>query len=511
MLSFKDLMERINETRSFYLEEENLFEGPTHLEYSGHVGEKEYAVKVPRHKDLGDYSEKDLHHKISKENPHLHHHEVTAIVNSGGEEESHEKVEHEGKTHTHHVINYQEPRHLYEEVEGLDEANRKYENFDSNSKAHQAAKKATKGYKAKHSKATYHPDGTATITTHGELPEDPTGKSGDISKQIERKSHHVVNAHLRSAGGTHGMTADETDGHKEKLNGVNWKVKEKSKSSYFKGGSHEIHLSEEVEGLHEISAMRAIRTSVKREVSGVNKSMETGDPDDAGQKKIDKNKERIHKKYGYRAANIAHNAAGKKLDYVDGPYQPRKRKYMEEVDFDLFESIMLGEGDLSIRTLYNKYADHALGAGDKPEPKKAAAVKKAITKVHGSTVMGHLEKAKNAAAKNDQDSERHHFNAARNSAKTDTMGATVGKGRSSMRKEDVDLDEGRMEDLAMDMESLSHADFKKKHRRSKQEMQDALKSEELKGNQHKIDANKNGKVDGHDFKILRNAKKARYQ
>ena len=35
--------------------------------------------------------------------------------------------------------------------------------------------------------------------------------------------------------------------------------------------------------------------------------------------------------------------------------------------------------------------------------------------------------------------------------------------------------------------------------------------EELKGSQHKIDANKNGKIDGHDFKILRNAKKARYQ
>lgn len=35
--------------------------------------------------------------------------------------------------------------------------------------------------------------------------------------------------------------------------------------------------------------------------------------------------------------------------------------------------------------------------------------------------------------------------------------------------------------------------------------------EELKGNQHKIDANKNGKIDGHDFKVLRNAKKARYQ
>jgi hypothetical protein len=161
--------------------------------------------------------------------------------------------------------------------------------------------------------------------------------------------------------------------------------------------------------------------------------------------------------------------------------------------------------------LYNKYADHALGAGDSPEPKKAAAVKKAITKVHGSTVMGHLEKAKNAAAKNDQDSESHHFNAARNAAKSDTMGATVGKNRSSMRKEEVDLDESRMKDLATDMESLSHADFKRKHRRTKQEMQSSLKSEELKGNQHKIDANKNGKVDGHDFKILRNQKKARYQ
>lgn len=43
-------------------------------------------------------------------------------------------------------------------------------------------------------------------------------------------------------------------------------------------------------------------------------------------------------------------------------------------------------------------------------------------------------------------------------------------------------------------------------------LEDAEQTDEaLKGNQHKIDANKNGKVDGHDFKILRNAKKARYQ
>lgn len=32
--------------------------------------------------------------------------------------------------------------------------------------------------------------------------------------------------------------------------------------------------------------------------------------------------------------------------------------------------------------------------------------------------------------------------------------------------------------------------------------------EELKGNQHKIDANKNGKIDAHDFKLLRGKKKA---
>lgn len=30
-----------------------------------------------------------------------------------------------------------------------------------------------------------------------------------------------------------------------------------------------------------------------------------------------------------------------------------------------------------------------------------------------------------------------------------------------------------------------------------------VKNEELKGNQHKIDANKNGKIDAHDFKMLR--------
>ena len=86
--------------------------------------------------------------------------------------------------------------------------------------------------------------------------------------------------------------------------------------------------------------------------------------------------------------------------------------------------------------------------------------------------------------------------------------ATVVKDDRGVKEE---LDEGRMKEIAMDINSMGDKDFKAKHKKSKQEMQSALKSEELKGNQHKIDANKNGKVDGHDFKILRNAKKARYQ
>ncbi len=81
-----------------------------------------------------------------------------------------------------------------------------------------------------------------------------------------------------------------------------------------------------------------------------------------------------------------------------------------------------------------------------------------------------------------------------------------------LAKEEAEvIDEGRMKEIVMDINSMGDKDFKSKHKKSKQEMQSALKSEELKGDQHKIDANKNGKVDGHDFKILRNAKKARYQ
>ena len=102
-------------------EVEQLVEGPSHLEYTGRVGKKEYAVRIPANKDLGDYNDSTLHNKITKANPHLAHHEVSAIVNSGGQD-SREKVEHEGKTYEHEVVNHEEPRHVYsEEVEQVAE------------------------------------------------------------------------------------------------------------------------------------------------------------------------------------------------------------------------------------------------------------------------------------------------------------------------------------------------------------------------------------------------------
>ena len=98
-------------------------ESPAAWQYSGSVGpsadtntHKSYAITIPGDSELGDYHDEDLHRKIRKENPHLAHHEVSAIVNSAGEENSKQKVEHAGKKYTHHVVNHQEPERLYDEV-----------------------------------------------------------------------------------------------------------------------------------------------------------------------------------------------------------------------------------------------------------------------------------------------------------------------------------------------------------------------------------------------------------
>ena len=86
--------------------------------------------------------------------------------------------------------------------------------------------------------------------------------------------------------------------------------------------------------------------------------------------------------------------------------------------------------------------------------------------------------------------------------------------------ERLNVAKAKMGDVIKDFQDSDAPQFKGKSDEKRREMAIAAKlsteeveqtDEGLKGSQHKIDANKNGKVDGHDFKILRNAKKARYQ
>lgn len=103
-------------------EEVEQIDEKTHLEYTGKVNDNDYRLLVPHNKDLGDYSDEQLHRKLRRENPHLAHHEVTAIVHSYGDHETDVDVEHKGKKYTHHVVNDQEPNYIREEVEQTDEA-----------------------------------------------------------------------------------------------------------------------------------------------------------------------------------------------------------------------------------------------------------------------------------------------------------------------------------------------------------------------------------------------------
>ncbi len=107
----------------------------------------------------------------------------------------------------------------------------------------------------------------------------------------------------------------------------------------------------------------------------------------------------------------------------------------EDEDKEVKEELELMEaGDLSIRTLYNKWADHHSQTGSNSLA-KANAVEKAIRKVHGSKVMKHLKNALTANLRNDTDTEERHFYKAMSAAgKSDRIGATVGRGRSAFRK-----------------------------------------------------------------------------
>jgi hypothetical protein len=93
------------------------------------------------------------------------------------------------------------------------------------------------------------------------------------------------------------------------------------------------------------------------------------------------------------------------------------------------EESELEEGDLTIRHLYNKFADAHVGGSD------TKSTEKVIKKVHGDKVMSHMKKAANANAKGDFDGEERHFDNAQTAGrKTDRLGSTVGRGRSEFRK-----------------------------------------------------------------------------
>lgn len=83
-------------------------------------------------------------------------------------------------------------------------------------------------------------------------------------------------------------------------------------------------------------------------------------------------------------------------------------------------------------------------------------------------------------------------------------------------QERINMAKAKMGDVIKDFQDSDAPQFKGKSDEKRRQMAIAAKlsneeveqtDEELKGNQHKIDANKNGKVDAHDFKLLRGKKK----
>lgn len=86
-------------------------------------------------------------------------------------------------------------------------------------------------------------------------------------------------------------------------------------------------------------------------------------------------------------------------------------------------------------------------------------------------------------------------------------------------QERINMAKAKMGDVIKDFKDSDAPQFKGKSDEKRRQMAIAAKLsneeveqvDELTGNQHKIDANKNGKVDGHDFKLLRGKKKTENQ
>ena len=183
---------------------------------------------------------------------------------------------------------------------------------------------------------------------------------------------------------------------------------------------------------------------------------------------------------------------------------------------DLMERLNVAKANMGdvIKDFQDSDAPQFKGKSDKKRREMAIAAKLSTEEVEElgevNYDVDHMPGQTMSASSADKQTKKVHDAWAAGAAARAKGRAEAAKRR--LAKEEVEeLDEGGMKELSTDMETMDDKEFKAKHRKSKSDMQKSLKSEELKGNQHKIDANKNGKVDGHDFKILRNAKKARYQ
>jgi hypothetical protein len=75
-------------------------------------------------------------------------------------------------------------------------------------------------------------------------------------------------------------------------------------------------------------------------------------------------------------------------------------------------------------------------------------------------------------------------------------------------QERINMAKAKMGDVIKDFKKSDAPQFKGKSPEKRRQMAIAAKlaSEELTGDQHKIDANKNGKIDGDDFNKLRSKK-----
>jgi len=140
------------------------------------------------------------------------------------------------------------------------------------------------------------------------------------------------------------------------------------------------------------------------------------------------------------AEKVSVQIEAKRLQIAQTMFTTEEVELDELTEEELAEWSELLEGDLTIRTLYKKYASAYVGGERSHKP-----AEKAITKVHGKKVMGHLRKAADANADGDMDREDKHFERARDAAgDSERLGSSVGRNRSAFRKqfEEVDLDEG---------------------------------------------------------------------